>query len=139
MIIKSTKKPVTIECVKWDGENIEEIKSFAGYAYIGGENDSDKKLVISTLEGDMLASVGDYIIKGVKGEFYPCKPDIFENTYDIVDESGPIIKVRAEVRYYEDYIVNGENDISYDEQEKVDFLVNDVKIKRWIPFPKTIG
>ena len=101
MIIKATKKPVTIECVKWDGENIEEIKSFVGSAYIGGENDIDKKLVISTLEGDMLSSIGDYIIKGVKGEFYPCKPDIFENTYDIVDESGPIVKVRAEVRYYE--------------------------------------
>lgn len=83
MIIKATKKPVTIECVKWDGENIEEIKAFVGSAYIGGENDNDKKIVISTLEGDMLASVGDYIIKGVKGEFYPCKPDIFENTYDI--------------------------------------------------------
>ena len=92
MIIKATKKPVTIECVKWDGENIEEIKAFVGSSYIGGENDDDKKLVISTLEGDMLASIGDYIIKGVKGEFYPCKPDIFENTYDIVDESGPIVK-----------------------------------------------
>ena len=78
------KKPVTIECVKWDGENIEEIKAFAGSDYIGGENDCDKKLVISTLEGDMLASVGDYIIKGVNGEFYPCKPDIFEKTYEII-------------------------------------------------------
>ena len=43
----------------------------------------------------MLASIGDYIIKGVKGEFYPYKPDIFEKTYDIVDESGPIVKVRS--------------------------------------------
>lgn len=111
MIIKATKKPVTIEAVKWDGENIEEIKAFVGSSYIGGENGYDKKLVISTLEGDMLASIGDYIIKGVKGEFYPCKPDIFENAYDIVDESGPIVKVRAEVRYYKDSIVNGENDI----------------------------
>ena len=118
MIIKATKKPVTIECVKWDGENIEEIKAFVGSSYIGGEKDDDKKLVISTLEGDMLASIGDYIIKGVKGEFYPCKPDIFENTYDIVDETGPIVKVRAEVRYYEDSIVNGENDISRDEQKE---------------------
>jgi hypothetical protein len=84
--MKATKKPVTIECMKWDGENIEEIKAFVGSAYIGGENDIDKKLVISTLEGDMLASVGDYIIKGVKGEFYPCKPDIFEKTYDIEEK-----------------------------------------------------
>lgn len=93
MIIKATKKPVTIECVKWDGENIEEIKSFVGTSYIGGENDSDKKLVISTLEGDMLASIGDYIIKGVKGEFYPCKSDIFENTYDIGSNPASAIKI----------------------------------------------
>ena len=85
--MKATKKPVTIECVKWDGENLEEIKNFCGTSYIGGAKDDDKKLVISTLEGDMLTSVGDLIIKGVKGEFYPCKPDIFEQTYDIVEVS----------------------------------------------------
>jgi hypothetical protein len=90
--MKATKKPVTIECMKWDGENIEEIKAFVGSAYIGGENDIDKKLVISTLEGDMLASVGDYIIKGVKGEFYPCKPDIFEKTYDIEEKCEAIME-----------------------------------------------
>ena len=131
--MKATKKPVTVECVKWDGENLEEIKNFCGPSYIGGGKDDDKKLVISTLEGDMLASVGDFIIKGVKGEFYPCKPDIFEQTYDIVEVSikdvkfngeileeyhPPIVKVRAEVRYFEDGTVNGEKDISYDEQEK---------------------
>jgi hypothetical protein len=42
-------------------------------------------VVIETLEGNMLASKGDYIIKGVKGEFYPCKPDIFELTYEKID------------------------------------------------------
>ena len=131
--MKAIKKPVTVECVKWDGENLEEVKNFCGPSYIGGGKDDDKKLVISTLEGDMLASVGDFIIKGVKGEFYPCKPDIFEQTYDIVEVSikdvkfngvsleeytPPIVKVRAEVRYFEDGKVNGENDISYEEQEK---------------------
>lgn len=84
---KPVTKPVTIECVKWDGENLEEVQNFCGTSYIGGGKDDDKKLVISTLEGDMLASVGDFIIKGVKGEFYPCKPDIFEQTYDIVEVS----------------------------------------------------
>ena len=117
MIIKATKKPETIEAVKWDGENIEEIKAFAGSAYIGGENDNDKKLVISTLKGDQLVNVGDYIIKGnAKGHFHCCEAKTFKQTYDIVDESGPIVKVRAEVRYYEDSIVNGEKDISYDKQ-----------------------
>lgn len=43
-------------------------------------------LVIATLEGRMIANLGDYIIKGVRGEFYPCKPDIFEATYDTVVE-----------------------------------------------------
>ena len=123
MIIKATKKPVTIECVKWDGENIEEIMAFCGdSAFTAVESQmgqtETEELYIKTLEGNHHASVGDYIIKGVKGEFYPCKPDIFENTYDIVDESGPIVKVRAEVRYYEDSIVNGEKDISWNEQEK---------------------
>lgn len=88
--MKATKKPVTIECVKWDGENLEEVQNFCGTSYIGGGKDDDKKLVISTLKGDMLASVGDYIIKGMKGEFYPCKPDIFEKTYDIVDGDSSV-------------------------------------------------
>lgn len=94
--MKATKKPVTIECVKWDGENLEEVKNFCGTSYIGGGKDDDKKLVISTLEGDMLASVGDFIIKGVKGEFYPCKPDIFEKTYDIVEVSIKDVKFNGE-------------------------------------------
>ena len=47
---------------------------------------TDKEMIIHTLEGDMKASVGDYIITGVNGEQYPCKPDIFEKTYEVVDE-----------------------------------------------------
>jgi hypothetical protein len=94
--MKATKKPVTVECVKWDGENLEEVKNFCGPSYIGGGKDGDRKLVISTLEGDMLASVGDFIIKGVKGEFYPCKPDIFEQTYDIVEVSLKDVKFNGE-------------------------------------------
>lgn len=47
-----------------------------------------KGMKIPTLEGEMIASMGDYIIKGVQGEFYPCKPDIFEATYEVVNESA---------------------------------------------------
>lgn len=47
-----------------------------------------ERLEIETLEGTMTADVGDWIIKGVNGEFYPCKPDIFEKTYDLKDEDG---------------------------------------------------
>lgn len=49
---------------------------------------TDKEQVIHTLEGDMKADIGDYIITGVKGEQYPCKPDIFEQTYEPVEEKG---------------------------------------------------
>ena len=47
---------------------------------------TDTEMIIHTLEGDMLASIGDYIIKGLFGEFYPCKPDIFENLYEQITE-----------------------------------------------------
>lgn len=49
---------------------------------------AEKEMIIHTLEGDMKASVGDYIITGVNGEQYPCKPDIFEKTYELVDDSS---------------------------------------------------
>ena len=79
MIIKFRKKPVVIEAVKWTGENGEEIEKFCPKAKF-----SYSRLIIPTLEGDHFADVGDMIIKGVKGEFYPCKPDIFEKTYEPV-------------------------------------------------------
>lgn len=75
------KKPVEVEAVVWTGDNIGEICKFAfgcAYPLIDG------RLVIGTIEGAVEASFGDYIIKGVNGEFYPCKPDIFEKTYEKV-------------------------------------------------------
>ena len=80
LIKKFRKKPVIIESVQWDGTNGEVIKEFVKSDYTENGNE----LIIHTLEGDMTASLGDWIIKGVKGEFYPCKPDIFENTYEEV-------------------------------------------------------
>lgn len=76
------KKPMVIEAVLWTGENIKEVFDFMGWE--NSHNVSDR-MVIHTLEGDVTANAGDYIIKGVKGEFYPCKPDIFAATYDLVD------------------------------------------------------
>ena len=88
--MKATKKPVTIDFTKWDGENLEEVKNFVGDSYIGGgNNDPEKKVVISTLQGDSLASVGDLIIKGENGDFYTCKPDIFAKTYDVETIDSP--------------------------------------------------
>lgn len=71
------KKPVEVQAVQWNGENVSEVLEFCGKARI-----KDDSILIDTLEGTMEANTGDYIIKGVKGEFYPCKPDIFEKTYE---------------------------------------------------------
>ncbi|HEP2841420.1 TPA: hypothetical protein VCI50_000096 [Streptococcus pyogenes] len=77
-----TKKPVVIEAVRFIGSNYEEVREFIEQETLC----SDLGIVIPTLEGDMVAQKGDYIIKGVQGEFYPCKPDIFEETYDEIIE-----------------------------------------------------
>ena len=81
-----TKKPVTIQAVQFNGDNIQEIIDFVGQEKIS--NDGIMGYSINTLEGNMLIGDGDYVIKGVKGEFYPCKEDIFKMTYDDgIDES----------------------------------------------------
>ncbi len=78
MITKYRKKPVIIEAIQWNGKNLSEIDNFMGRT-VGNKGTI---LVIHTLEGDMEASINDYIIRGVNGEFYPCKPDIFDKTYE---------------------------------------------------------
>ncbi|HAU84045.1 MAG TPA: hypothetical protein DCW90_00490 [Lachnospiraceae bacterium] len=85
-MMKFRKKPVVIEAVQWTGENLADIEGFVRDNLEAYFLDELKYpiLYIKTLEGSMKASVGDYIIKGVNGEFYPCKPDIFEKTYEKV-------------------------------------------------------
>ena len=84
---KFVKKPVVIEAIQYDGTNITEIESFVGEKLSTIMSSvEDTQLVIPTLEGDMKVSKGDYVIKGIKGEFYPCKPDVFEKTYDVVED-----------------------------------------------------
>lgn len=75
------KKPVVISAVQLTLLNTEEVEFFVGGDM--GRNDKGE-LVIATLEGAMICSIGDYIIKGVKGEFYPCKPDILALSYEKV-------------------------------------------------------
>ena len=81
---KYRKKPVIIEAVQFDGtdESVEWLYPQLQEGIIGRAHN---KLYIKTLEGNMEANIGDYIIKGVIGEFYPCKPDIFEMTYEPAD------------------------------------------------------
>ena len=87
---KYRKKPVVIEAIQWNGINLEELKWFMKEKFKGTSvSEITFELQIPTLEGTMSASLGDYIIRGVKGEFYPCKPDIFEATYEPVEaENG---------------------------------------------------
>ena len=89
---KFVKKPVVIEALQYDGENIEAIENFVGkkLSTVMSSN-VDVNLIIPTLEGDMKASKGDYIIKGIKGEFYPCKPDVFKSTYNVVEDNNGIL------------------------------------------------
>lgn len=81
---KYRKKPVIVEAVQWTGENHAEMCEFIDPEAF--EIISRVGLVIHTLEGDHHASPGDYIVKGIAGEFYPCKPDIFMQTYEPVKE-----------------------------------------------------
>ena len=97
---KYRKRPVVIEAVQWTGENHREM-----YDFLTGDTDGSIQpigdnfridhtivsggLVLRTLEGEHLASKGDYVIKGVKGEFYPCKQDIFKMTYDEEEPEYP--------------------------------------------------
>jgi hypothetical protein len=80
--MKFRKKPVVIEAVQWTGDNAKEIRDFLQLTDVARWYDGTLVFRIETLEGQMTASKGDWIIKGVKGEFYPCKPDIFEATYE---------------------------------------------------------
>ena len=91
--MKYRKKPVVIDALEWTGSNLEEVMAFcAGDATYELMAKGNSELVISTLEdggnreAKHVASRGDWIIKGVQGEFYPCKPDIFAATYERVEE-----------------------------------------------------
>lgn len=97
MVMKAKKKPVVIEFIQFNGNsNKTEIEKWIGKelkyevfsdsAYEAGEGAPYFSIFIPTLEGEMRADPNDYIIKGVNGEFYPCKPDIFEKTYEVVQE-----------------------------------------------------
>ena len=95
--MKYRKKPVVIEAIRWDGENLAEVLSFTGKSprfeewfssfdeYAAHVSSDDNKFKVFTPEGAMEANVGDWIIRGVSGEFYPCKPEIFAATYEAVE------------------------------------------------------
>ena len=96
--MKYRKKPVIIEAFKYDGDFIDSKGSYyipdwaisafeSGIMYYNSMYDEGEpcELFIKTLEGIHHVSVGDYVIKGIEGELYPCKPDIFEKTYELAE------------------------------------------------------
>ena len=103
MIKKYRKLPVIIEAVQYDGANLGIIKKWAEesgsnrniyqyeYSYRYSRDMPlayTTALVIETLEGEMRANIGDWIIRGISNEFYPCKPDIFKATYEEINQKG---------------------------------------------------
>lgn len=89
---KYRKKPVVIEAWQFNGDT-NQLPAWLDTAAMNGkvwrEAGAVPVLTISTLEGHMKASIGDWIIRGVQGELYPCKPDIFAATYELADEVSP--------------------------------------------------
>ena len=98
MLNKYRKKPVVIDAIQLTDRNVRQVYEWV-HGCVAIKTDIDlhkwddyvqliiaKGMKIPTLEGNMVASIGDYIIKGIQGEFYPCKPDIFEATYEVVNE-----------------------------------------------------
>lgn len=111
MIKKYIKKPVEVEAIQLTENNIEEVYNFVilpitsmftiNLPHFIKRVKKDKGVYLETLEGTMKANFGDYIIKGIKGEFYPCKPDIFEATYQSVDNFIDLNKLKNYICFTE--------------------------------------
>jgi hypothetical protein len=89
---KYRKKPVVIEAVQWTGQNLQEmvdhcVPNGQGEQWQIAPLEAGQPMTIHTLEGDHRGDIGDWIIRGVKGELYPCKPDIFASTYEPAEPS----------------------------------------------------
>jgi len=83
---KYRKKPVVIEAMEFTDETKDQVRAWLTCTCYAEWNEDGKPILkIQTLEGDMTAQFGDFVIKGIKGEFYPCKPDIFKETYEKVE------------------------------------------------------
>ena len=89
--MKYRKKPVVIEAERLTADNVRDVADWVHshtYAADGCEVSTlPNAVLIQTLEGTMRADIGDYVIRGVQGEFYPCKPDIFDATYEPADDA----------------------------------------------------
>ena len=122
MVKSYRKKPVCIEAIQYlgDSDNQVECLDFCE----GGAFATEEGFFIETLEGTMRVSINDYIIKGVQGEFYPCKPDIFEETYneaENIEVSSNVLEKAHDDSYYGFQVLINvpKNDIWYGNKEEV--------------------
>lgn len=84
--MKFRKKPVEINAVQWTGANAADLLTFSEFGVrVCRSPEAQPVFEIDTLEGTMRGSVGDWLIRGVRGEYYPCKPDIFAETYEAAE------------------------------------------------------
>lgn len=126
MVKRYRKKPVEIEAIQFLGNNWEEIrewmkkyKSGRKIEVIIDEYGKVKGIVIETLEGKMEAKIGDYIVKGIKNEFYPVRKDIFEETYEEIEENGRV-KVGDYIVSKKDGLHSAKKDIFEETYEEVE-------------------
>jgi uncharacterized protein YlzI (FlbEa/FlbD family) len=126
---KYRKLPIVVEAEQWfPGKEID------GVDVLWVENPSDNlpqlyQAFIRTLEGEMRVSIGDWIITGVNGEKYPCKSDIFEKTYEKVDESGITFKPSEKLKIKFEKIMNGHKYATKEDLDKVFELINKLVIE----------
>lgn len=123
--MKYVKRPVEVEAVQWTGENTDEILEFTNHtAKAAGEC-----IDIPTLEGTMKASRNDYIIKGIHGEFYPCKPYVFLETYEKYDDG---IDISVKRQYINQPIAKEKRTISRKKIKKAVIVCNDGKTQLFL-------
>lgn len=79
------KRPVEVAAIQYTGKNLTNIRKWFADCHINKKNPGESYLYIKTLEGVIRADINDWIIRGIKGEYYPCKPEIFEKTYRLND------------------------------------------------------
>ena len=113
------KKPVVIQAIQLKDLEVRTLMALQNFAGLGNDNflAVSDGVLINTLEGNMKASIGDYIIQGVNGEFYPCKPEIFEKTYDLADAPESFL----------DRVIKEKADLAEKTSKLKDFIENNPK------------
>lgn len=82
--MRYVKKPIPVEAIQWTGDNFDEVREFMSDSHVIVTTYNE--LIIPTLEGDMRAPIESWIIRGAMGEYYPCRSDVFEETYEPVEK-----------------------------------------------------